>query len=452
MDFLFNMPIITPMLGFIMRLCYSLTGNVGIAIMVFTLIVRLAMFPLSVKQQKNTSKTQIFSPRLQEIQQKYRGNTQRMQEEMAKLQKEGYNPAAGCLTMIPTMLILFGVLGVVYKPMTYFEHIGKEQIEEIRVIAREIERNAEYDKRVEEFMATYAPATTDTEVTEAAETPEATETAETAEETADETLVAKLAEIRKDVENDKAINMRFDRIQVELEIIRVFKNNRDEFKEISEDDYKVMTVLEKRIVLWGIDFSELPDTKWPMILIPILAFAFAAGQTVIMQYIQRKTSPDSVKQMGAMRYMFYFMPIMSLVIAFQFPAGAGFYWAISGAVGIVQSVVIYKIWPPDKLRAEVEESLAKRGLNVEKVVVIEKHDGKKVEKKVSEMSGKEEKEYYRKKLEAARKSDLEKYGEVGKSPVVEAKAEKVEDVAQDKSENADEVAEIGNKSESDEKK
>jgi len=198
----------------------------------------------------------------------------------------------------------------------------------------------------------------------------------------------------------------------------------------------------RRITLGGINFSVNPSIVFsedepvfqPILFVPILSFLFAAGQMIIMQLIQKKTAPDAVAQMGSMKYMFYFMPIMSLVIAFQFPAGAGFYWAISGAVGIVQSIVIYKLWPPSKLRAEVEESLAKRGINVENVVVIEKSDGGKVEKKVSEMSGKEEKEYYRKKLEEARLADLEKYGEVKELPSAEISAEMPEIKDSDNSE------------------
>jgi hypothetical protein len=122
---------------------------------------------------------------------------------------------------------------------------------------------------------------------------------------------------------------------------------------------------------------------------------------------------------------------MSLIIAFQFPAGAGFYWAVSAAIGIVQSLVIYKMWPPEKLRAEVEDALDARGYK-NNVVVIEKHDGKKVQKKASEMSGKEEKEYYRKKLEAARLADLERYGDVetsaaaARAKIDEAEAESAE--------------------------
>jgi YidC/Oxa1 family membrane protein insertase len=396
MEFLFNMPLVTPALGFIMRLCYALVGNVGVAIIVFTVLIRFAMFPISVKQQKNTSKTQLFAPRVREIQTKYRGNTAKMQEELGKLQKEGYNPMAGCLPMALTMLILFGVLGVVYKPMTYFENVNAgqdtDQVAIVSDVAVDIIREIEYIAIMERYI-------------------EANDGVESYED-----IPAEVREVARNEVN--TIELRTERssrggrhIQHELLVLRVYRDNEATFRtdtRITEVTHERLSGLMKSIRLGGIDFSENPTYDWPMILIPILAFLFAAGQTIIMQYVQKKTSPESVAQMGAMRYLLYFIPFMSLFIAFSFPAGAGFYWAISAAAGIVQSLVIYKIWPPAKLRAEVEETLSKQG--ADNVVVIEKHDGRKVEKKISEMSGKEEKEYYRKKLEAARQADLDKYG------------------------------------------
>ncbi|MCL1882112.1 MAG: membrane protein insertase YidC [Oscillospiraceae bacterium] len=422
MDFLFNLPLITPALGFIMRLCYSLVGNVGVAIIVFTIIIRIVMFPLSVKQQKNTSKTQIFAPRLREIQQKYRGNTQMMQAEMAKLQKEGYNPASGCLPTLATMLILFGVLGVVYSPLTYFERIDDTQLEVIESIAIRVDAEGIYAELIDQHIMAN-PVTLD----EPSDEDSDTDTSETVREP----ILLEYEDIDEEVRGElrataaSRAQIPFNRIQSQLEIMRVFRENPEAFSGIDSESRRKMEIIQRRIVFAGIDFSETPTRSWPTIMIPLLSFIFAAGQTIIMQYVQKKTSPEAVKQMGMMRYMMYGMPIMSLVIAFQFPAGAGFYWAISGAVGIIQSLVIFKIWPPDKLREEVMAALDSKG--GDNVVVIEKHDGRKVEKKASQMSGKEEKEYYRKKLEEARKADLKKYGEVGElPPEVSEKLEKLD--------------------------
>ena len=69
--------------------CYELVHNFGWAIIIFTVIVKAAMLPLNIKQQKNTAISQLYAPRVREIQQKYKNNQQKQQEELTKLQKLG---------------------------------------------------------------------------------------------------------------------------------------------------------------------------------------------------------------------------------------------------------------------------------------------------------------------------------------------------------------------------
>lgn len=91
-----------------------LVGDWGLAIIIVTLIIRLALFPLQRKQFKSTYEMQKVQPRLQEIQTKYEGDQQKIQEETMKLYQEtGFNPLAGCLPMLvqmPVFIILFQVL------------------------------------------------------------------------------------------------------------------------------------------------------------------------------------------------------------------------------------------------------------------------------------------------------------------------------------------------------
>ena len=72
-----------------MWLCYLIVHNVGWAIIIFSLLIKSLLFPLNLKQQKNTAISQLFTPRVQEIQRKYKNNPEKQQEELAKLQKAG---------------------------------------------------------------------------------------------------------------------------------------------------------------------------------------------------------------------------------------------------------------------------------------------------------------------------------------------------------------------------
>lgn len=117
-------------LGYILYFIYEfICSNVGIAIIIFTVIVKLVLIPFSIKQQKTSAKTAVFQPKVMEIQQKYRNNQQKQQEELLKLQQQGYKPTSGCLPMLLSFLILFGVIDVVYKPMTHIVHLNDDAIE-----------------------------------------------------------------------------------------------------------------------------------------------------------------------------------------------------------------------------------------------------------------------------------------------------------------------------------
>lgn len=116
-------------LGLIMRLLYNVLHSYGWSLILFTILVKLVMVPLSVKQQKSSAKMAVIQPQLQEIQKMYAKNQQKMNEEMQKLyQRENYNPAGGCLPMLITFLVMFGLIDVIYNPMQHILGIDKTVI------------------------------------------------------------------------------------------------------------------------------------------------------------------------------------------------------------------------------------------------------------------------------------------------------------------------------------
>ncbi len=117
--------------GFVLKLIFDAVKNYGVALILFTLFARLLMFPTSIHQQKGTAKTQRLQPKLRKIQEKYKGDNKRIQEETQALyQREGHNPMnAGCLPMLIQMPIIFGLIGVIYNPLTYALEIPKEYID-----------------------------------------------------------------------------------------------------------------------------------------------------------------------------------------------------------------------------------------------------------------------------------------------------------------------------------
>lgn len=85
----------------------------GLAIIVFTIIIRIALLPLSIKQTKSTAKMGAIQPEMKKVQAKYKSDPQKSQQEVMKLYKEnGVNPMGGCLPMLIQMPILFALFAV----------------------------------------------------------------------------------------------------------------------------------------------------------------------------------------------------------------------------------------------------------------------------------------------------------------------------------------------------
>src|SRR5438093_7108711 len=101
-------------LGWVLSHIYDGVHNYGLAIIILTLGIRLLLLPLGLKQIRSMQAMQVLQPQIKSLQQKYKGNKQKLNEEMMKLYKErGVNPLAGCLPMllqIPVLIALYSVL------------------------------------------------------------------------------------------------------------------------------------------------------------------------------------------------------------------------------------------------------------------------------------------------------------------------------------------------------
>ncbi len=118
--------------GFLLELIYKTIGlgSYAVSIILLTLITRALTVPSSIKQQKGMAKTQRMQSKIRKIQTKYAGDQRKIQEETTALyQREGFNPmGSSCTPMIFQFVILFGLIGAIYYPLTNFLHISKEEV------------------------------------------------------------------------------------------------------------------------------------------------------------------------------------------------------------------------------------------------------------------------------------------------------------------------------------
>ncbi len=120
---------IPSILGIAMRFIQGFAGSYWLTLLLFALFIKLILFPLALKQQKSSAKMAAFQPLLAEINKTYANDKQKQQEEYLRLQQEhGYSPLSGCLPMLVQMPILFGLIEVVYQPLTYIINASEEAI------------------------------------------------------------------------------------------------------------------------------------------------------------------------------------------------------------------------------------------------------------------------------------------------------------------------------------
>ena len=290
--------------GWLLSIFYNLTDSYILAIVLLTVLIRCALLPTSISQQKNTAKQTRLTTKVNKIKQKYAGNQQKIQEETQALyQREGFGAAnMGCMPLMIQMIVMIGLYGVIYTPLSSVLRFGDDTIEKIKTAMNIV--------------------------------------VETGKNNANNSRMVELQILGKVEEFAEALSGVIDSEQV-AELL--------DFKE--------------RFTVFGLDLSLTPNPKEPGIIwiIPILAFVTAMASSLYMYARQRKQNPTMAKNptMGCMTFM---SPMMSLWFTFMFPAGVGFYWIISNILSFIQQVILTNVYSPKKVLAQqmVDETVVRR--------------------------------------------------------------------------------------------
>jgi len=132
---------IARILGRLLYLIYKTIAfqNYGVSLILFTIIIKLALLPLTIKQIKSTQKMQEIQPELDKIQKRYKNDKEKLNQELMKLyQEKGVNPAGGCLPMLVQLPIIFALFYTIRKPLTYMLGWTKELIGNVIIKIMEI--------------------------------------------------------------------------------------------------------------------------------------------------------------------------------------------------------------------------------------------------------------------------------------------------------------------------
>lgn len=286
--------------GYVLWAIYYVIPNFAVAIIIFTLIVKIALFPSSVKQQKSMAANSRLQKKQQEIKEKYGNDKQKYNEEMQKLyDKEGASPFSGCSTMFLPLLVMLGIYYSVVRPLTNMLHIAQDSVTKVLEIANKF----------------------------------------------------------------PGVSINSASIYSEIDLIRLF-NNENTFNFLTKstnvshiltgDEISKIRDLSGGFNFLGLDLLTTPKTagifSWAM-LIPVLCLLTSIGSQL---YMMRKQNSAMNSQQGCMKYMMLALPLFTAWIAYTVPCAVGFYWVCSTVFGFIQSVILQHFYSPAQITAKTE--------------------------------------------------------------------------------------------------
>ena len=288
--------------GYVLKLLYNIVGNYGWAIILFSILVKILMIPLSIKQQRTMKKNEKIQGELKQIQFKYKNEPEKLNQEMMELYKrEGMSPFSGCLSSIIQIILLFSVFLLVRQPLTYMEKMNQDVISKMEQIVTE---NDSESKTAYQEIAVIQYA-------------RGLKNGNSVDEN-------KISEI-KDYIEQASLNMDF----LGIDLTQVPTKNPKDFK---VKDFKVLIIPILYVVssFISIRLSMASTTKKKKEEKKLI--------TDGTEEQEEKYNPteDVNKTMGWM------MPIMSVTIAIIAPLGLALYWLMNNILMIIERLVIDK--------------------------------------------------------------------------------------------------------------
>lgn len=290
------MGFISELFGYVLNALYNLINNYGIAIIIFSILLRLILIPITIKQQKTMKKSNKLQQEMKEIQAKYKNNPEKLNQETIELYKrEKLSPFSGCLSAILQLIIILSVFWLVSQPLTYMKGVKDSEIYK------------EYKTKVEENSTTKS--------------------------TYKEISIINL------VESDYQ------------EILNKLEDENVENREELENRKAQLEELRINMEFLGLDLSKVPTQSlndWKVYVIPVLYVITSFISIRITTKTQSSQNKDkekseeleSMEQMN--KSMSYMMPIMSISIAAIAPLGLALYWLVSNILMIIERLVINK--------------------------------------------------------------------------------------------------------------
>lgn len=309
------MGFISGIFGYLLNWLYEVFSNYGVAILIFSVILRVILIPITIKQQKSMKKSAALQAEMLEIQKKYKNNPEKLNQETIELYKrEKMSPFSGCLTSILQLVIILSVFWLVSQPLTYMKKIDNNLID---AYTTEMKESGYSSNNSYVQIATIDYAET------------------------------KYQEISKQLEQENV-------------------ENREELVKKQQEYNQLRLNME----FLGIDLSKVPTQNlndWRVYVIPVLYVITSIISTKLTTVTQKKKQKqdivvsgeednkevDPTEQMQQMsNSMMYMIPVMSVMIAIIAPLGLALYWLASNILMIIERLIINKVMEKDDNKEE----------------------------------------------------------------------------------------------------
>ncbi len=270
---------ISSLFGYLLNALYTVFNNYGIAIIIFSIILRIILIPITIKQQKSMKKSAKLQEEMKEIQRKYKNNPEKLNQETIELYKrEKMSPFAGCFSSIIQLIIILSVFWLVSQPLTYMKRIDVNVINDYKTQLQQEGNNQTY---------------------------------------------AEIAIINRFGAEDERVRLNMDFLGLDLS--KVPSSNLNDWTVYIIPLLYVISSVASIKLTNNINMKKKDKKK-----------AITDGTEVLPA-----EEPSELEAMEAMnKNMMYMLPLMSVFIAFIAPLGLALYWFISNILMIIERLII----------------------------------------------------------------------------------------------------------------
>lgn len=288
--------------GYLLNFIYNLVGNYGWAIIIFCIVIKILMIPLSIKQQKTLKKNNKLQAKMKEIQFKYKNNPEKLNQATMDLYKEeNVSPFSGCFSAIIQLVLLISIFYLVRSPLTYMKKVETDLISKYETIIKEenLSTNGSYP----------------------------------------EIEIIREIETLKNLENEKINKDELEKLDINMEFLGL---DLGQIPSQNKSNWKVFII---PILYVAVSFISMKVT---------LGTTNKKDKNKLLNEDNEKT--EEKDEMGDMQEameqvnqnMSMMFPIMYLAVAIIAPLGLALYWLINSLLMMAEKLILNKVIKDDE--------------------------------------------------------------------------------------------------------